>query len=59
MNHILLEHYLKAIPKLKSGLQKDGSDAVGSGCPSRLPSSLTLITRTSTTSTTINVFIKS
>jgi hypothetical protein len=31
MNHILLEHYLKAIPKLKSGLQKDGSDAVGSG----------------------------
>ena len=31
MNHILLEHYLKTIPKLKSGLQKDGVHAVESG----------------------------
>jgi len=31
MNHIPLEHYLKAIPKLKSGLQKDGTNKVETG----------------------------
>jgi len=31
MNHIPLEHYLKAIPKLKSGLQKDGTGKVETG----------------------------
>jgi hypothetical protein len=28
MNRIPLENYLKAIPKLKSGLQKDGASKV-------------------------------
>ena len=31
MNHIPLEHYLKAIPKLTTGLQKDGSAKVETG----------------------------
>ena len=31
MNHIPLEHYLKAIPKLNSGLQKDGTNKVETG----------------------------
>ena len=31
MNRIPLENYLKAIPKLKSGLQKDGASKVETG----------------------------